>query len=687
MKLIRNTAFSVFLLLLLAALPALPAPVPALAQAPRVSAVFPPGVRRGSATAVTFSGENLKRESQILVSGEGVTAVVTDATAGSKEKPASLVIQLQANADAAPGVRELRVLGPNGASNAARIAIGTLPETVETEPNDQPEQAQLLKELPVTVNGRIDPLGDMDTYRFRAAAGETWVFELGSISHGSGLDGYLTLRDGASTHASRGSRRSGGPGRELATAMATLNQDPRLIHTFEATGDYTLSIRDLSYRGGPESTYRLSIGQLPTVTRVLPLALPRGRTTAVQLAGVNLGGMETMSVSVPENYPGDHMVVVPKTPAGEAPPMSLTVSSLPQWVEQEPNDDPAHATRLPSLPGAVSGVIGHPGDVDVYAFHAAAGQKLIFELFGRRLGSRLDSFLRVLDPTGKELASNDDAAGKDSRLEWSPPAAGDYFVQVTDIAGEGGDSYGYRLEITTAVAPDFKLTVTPDVTNIGQGDSEVLMVRAERLNGFTGDIALRVEGLPQGVTASPGSILKGQDTVQITLTASPDARLQGFLLKVVGTGSVAGKPVEHAAEPIESVQLPGREDRRQRPTLFHVAGIGEPSPYTVAAEPRHVTLAPGATATITVKVARRPDRPDAKGKIDLDVLNVPEGVKVKAPAIPEDKSEGTVELTAPEKPDARTVNLIIRGRNEERTRPAPAITLVVTSKPAEPAKH
>jgi hypothetical protein len=42
---------------------------------------------------------------------------------------------------------------------------------METEPNNQPEEAQLLKELPVTIYGRIDTLGDVDTFRFHAGAG------------------------------------------------------------------------------------------------------------------------------------------------------------------------------------------------------------------------------------------------------------------------------------------------------------------------------------------------------------------------------------------------------------------------------------------------------------------------------------------------------------------------------------
>jgi hypothetical protein len=664
---IRTTAFLYLASLLLT-------PVPALAQAPRITGVFPPGARRGASGSITLTGENLKPGSQVLVSGEGVTAHLGPARADPKKGDSALALQLQVAADALPGARELRVLGPDGASNAARITVGTLPEMVEMEPNNKPEEAQSLTALPVTVYGRIDPVGDIDTFRFHAGAGETWVFDLGSVSFGSRLDGYLTLRDAS--------------GREMATAVEELDRDPRLIHTFDSAGDYTISVRDMEYRGSPEATYALSIGRLPAVTHVLPLALARGRTTTVQLAGVNLGGMDTMQVSVPADYSGDTMAVVPKTPSGDAPPVQLTVSTLPEWVEKEPNDDPAHATPLPSLPGAVSGVIDHPGDVDVYAFHAAAGQKLMFDLLGRRLGSRLDSFLRITDAKGKELASNDDAVGKDSRLEWTPPAAGDYYVQVSDIAGEGGDDYGYRLEITAPPGPDFKLTVTPDLLNLGQGGTETMTVRAERLNGFTGDVALRVDDLPHGVTASPGTIhvpadAKGDESVQITLTAAADAPRQGFPLRVVGTATIAGKLVEHAAQPMESYQPPGEEGRQQRPTQFQVAGVGEPAPYTVSVDPRQVTLAPGATTKIAVKVARRPDAA-AKGEVELDVQNVPGGIDVKAPAIPADKSDGQIELKAPEKLDPQTTNLIVRGRikamsemKKDTVQAAPAVMLTV----------
>jgi hypothetical protein len=636
---------------------------PTLAQAPKITAVWPPVVQRGQASTVTLAGEQLRAGSRVLVSGEGVTAS-TAAEGGDK----SLGVRLEVEADAATGVRELRLLGPNGASNAARVAIGLLPALGETEPNGKLGEAQALAGLPVTVYGRIAELGDEDSFRFQAGAGETWVFELGSVSHGSGLDGTMRLRDER--------------GQELASVMESLDQDPRLVYTFEAAGQYTVTVRDVTYKGSEGSTYRLSVGQLPRVTRVLPLAVPRGRTTTVQLAGVNLGGVASMDVSVPADYRGDTMAVVPKTPSGDAPPVSLAVSSMPEAVEAEPNDERGRATRLEALPAAVSGVIEKDGDVDLYAFRATAGQKLTFDLCARRLGTRLDSLVRVLDASGKEVAVNDDAVGKDSRLAWSPSAAGEYFVQVTDLAGQGGDAFGYRLVVTTAAAPDFKLTVMPDVVNIPKGSAEVLTIRADRLNEFDGDIAVRVEGLPAGVTASPGRIAKGQGQDQITLTAASDVSLEGFSLRVVGAAAVGGETVERVAGPAE----PGSDGQVGRSTVFQVAGVREAVPYGVTVEPQAVTLAPGAKVKLTVKLTRPKEGEAATSPIGLFVVNLPEGVNQDIPDIPADKSEGTIELKAPEKLDARETHLIVRTRIKESFRYAPAIPLKLEATAPGPAK-
>ena len=67
-------------------------------------------------------------------------------------------------------------------------------------------------------------------------------------------------------------------------------------------------------------------------------------------------------------------------------------------------------------------------------------------------------------------------------------------------------------------------------------------------------------------------------------------------------------------------------------------------PYQVTVEPQQVTLAPGASAKLTVKLTRPKEGEAANAVIGLLVLNLPEGVDQDIPDIPADKSEGTIVL-------------------------------------------
>src|SRR5437870_2274531 len=78
------------------------------AQAPRITAIWPPGGGRGAARPITLTGENLKPGSRVMVSGQGVSG-----KAAAEGDGTSLVVRLDVDADAEPGVRELRILGPN----------------------------------------------------------------------------------------------------------------------------------------------------------------------------------------------------------------------------------------------------------------------------------------------------------------------------------------------------------------------------------------------------------------------------------------------------------------------------------------------------------------------------------------------------------------------------------------------
>ncbi len=97
-----------------------------------------------------------------------------------------------------------------------------------------------------------------------------------------------------------------------------------------------------------------------------------------------------------------------------------------------------------------------PGDVDVFQFRAGAGEKIVAEVYGRRLNSPLDSLLRLTDASGKVLELNDDYMLKeehlhtnmmglvthhaDSYLMAEVPAAGTYYVHLADSQRHGGDA-------------------------------------------------------------------------------------------------------------------------------------------------------------------------------------------------------------------------------------------------------
>jgi Bacterial pre-peptidase C-terminal domain len=632
--------------------------VPARAQGPQVNSLYPPGAQRGTTAAVTVRGLGLKAVDRILVSGAGVTAAPVAGETGDSERAITVALA----ADAEPGVREVRFVSPRGTSNAGYFWVGTWREIEEVEENDTPAHAQVLSRLPVTVNGRLGHDTDVDCFAFFAAAGDTLVMEAAAPSFRSPMDPLLELLDPS--------------GRRIARVMERSGRDPRLVHRFEQAGRYTLVLHDATYRSGTNYAYRLTIGKLPLVTRVMPLGGRAGTRVALKVDGVNLGGMRELQVSLPQTPGRDRMTVVPETPNGPALPITLFAGEEPEIAEAEPNDTAATATRVPQLPIVINGAIDRPGDVDVYRVHAAGRQKLRFELFGDRLGARLDAALRVLNSAGRQLAADDDGAGIDPRLEYEFPVAGDYFLEVRSVDGQGGSDYFYRLRIGPG-GPEFALVATPSNPNVGRGSAARVTVRATRWGGFDGPIAVRVEGLPPGVHASPGVIRSGRDTVQITLAAEMEAPLAVGDLRVVGEAQVDGKPLTRAATPMDSA--PGDMSGRppDRTAEFQLATVAEQPGIALRVEPERVTLKPGEKVKLVVRATRKEGGSDASGKLDLQLSEMPEGVSADVKPIESGKNEVEIEISAAANAPKVTENLILSARRGRSEVVAPAIVLTV----------
>src|SRR5205823_5707083 len=73
-----------------------------------------------------------------------------------------------------PGVHYLRVYDDQGASSLRPFIVGTLPEVVEQEPNDDPRKPQVLPGSCV-VNGRLEKPGDVDGFAIKLLKGHTLV--------------------------------------------------------------------------------------------------------------------------------------------------------------------------------------------------------------------------------------------------------------------------------------------------------------------------------------------------------------------------------------------------------------------------------------------------------------------------------------------------------------------------------
>jgi hypothetical protein len=157
--------------------------------------------------------------------------------------------------------------------------------------------------------------------------------------------------------------------------------------------------------------------------------------------------------------------------AGAAALRRFVVGGETEVVEAEPNNRPAEAQRLSSLPVTVNGTLEKAGDVDCFAVALEAGQTLVASLDAHgALASPVDAVLEVVGETGGYLARNLDARGLDPRVVLTARRAGTVVVRVygfpadpnQTIALAGSSDYVYRLTLSTGpvVAAALPMAVT-----------------------------------------------------------------------------------------------------------------------------------------------------------------------------------------------------------------------------------
>jgi len=334
--------------------------------------------------------------------------------------------------------------------------------------------------------------------------------------------------------------------------------DPVILYEVPANGVYTLEVRDAIYRGRDDFVYRIAVGELPFVTEVFPMGGPTGTAVTASIRGWNLA-TDTVQLDV-RPRPSAIRQVSLGPGDGLCNDVLCAASTLPEVTETEPNNTDGNAHQV-AFPVVVNGRIGQPGDIDVFGFQGWAGREIVVEVLARRLHSPLDSFLRLTDSTGKDVAANDDHKHRemgllthqaDSYVRLKLPRDGTYQVFLSDAQRRGGSAHAYRLQLRNA-QPDFALRLVPSCINVSPGGTSRVTVHALRKDGFEGEIKLVLADTPGGFTLSTAQIAAGQESVEAQLRAPHGGERQVFPLRIDGQANIGGAQVSRAAIPAEDM--------------------------------------------------------------------------------------------------------------------------------------
>jgi hypothetical protein len=582
---------------------------------PMVTCLRPVAVQAGTTEVVeVVAVHDLRGAYQVLVTGTGVTGSVEPTKAAAA--PAGVIrVRFTAAADALPGVRDVRVVTPRGASTLGQLVV-VRDRVVREAPgdNDSMKTAQPVA-LPAALCGAIEKPEDVDFYKFHVAAGtaltfHVWCQRLENRIHDlqEHADPILTLRDAAGT--------------VLAVQDNYFAGDPLLHHRLAAAGDYYLEVRDTRYGGNPNWQYCIEISDRPFVVATHPIHVTPGVPAKLSPVGLNLPAGVPAVLTVPADTPEGVFWTTLTLGRERTNAVPVVVSRLPEVVEQPGEHGTPRTAQAVSVPCGVAGRVGREGEADCYAFQAGAGERFSFRVVARDGQSEIDSNLRVLDAKGQRLAENDDDHDRfvhaDSRIDgWAAPAKGRYVVEVRDVHGRGGPGFVYFLEVRRA-GPHFTLELDTDKTLLAPGTAAVVYARIRRHDGFAGEVRLGVEGLPPGVTADCGRILPALQDGCILLRSAPGTKPCAANLTVFGTATVpGGKTLRVSARPLQEVYMPGG-GRWHYPVTVHTLSVTEPLDLRgVRVSPAAVTLRPGESRRVDVEVERAPG---FKGNVTLETL-------------------------------------------------------------------
>lgn len=216
------------------------------------------------------------------------------------------------------------------------------------------------------------------------------------------------------------------------------------------------------------------LAQAPTLKAPSPLVIAPGKPTDVTLTGANLADPVAVHLDIPAAItipaeanngkdaakllvkiapdksagPGFHALRL-ATKRGTSNLRLFLTDELPVVAKVEGVKKKETAPEI-TPPCVVTGR-ADAEQADWYRLKAKKGDRIVFEILGRRLGSAVDPQVTLFDAKGRELRAghSNDAPGAqtDPRLVHAFAADGEYLVQVRDTAWRGGEDFVYAMRV------------------------------------------------------------------------------------------------------------------------------------------------------------------------------------------------------------------------------------------------
>lgn len=535
------------LLLSIALTAALAPGTPALAKPPALTGLFPAGAARGQSLTVTMSGTFDNWPADVRVEGAGLSAQ-------PGEKKGELLVEVAA--DARPGPRWIGVQDKEGATSLRPFIIGSLPEVIEAEPNDDPRAPQKLDAPRAVVNGRLAKAGDVDGFAVPLESGQILAADVEANRNlGSPMDAVLQVVSP--------------DGFVLDQNDDAVGRDPRILFQAPAAGTYIVRVfafpaqpnSSIQFSGSDAYIYRLTLTTGGFIEHAFPLAIAPGSSAEIRAIGPNIAEADAVLEVPAEDGPIGPTVLAHPSLSGSA---EVRRVAGPAAVENESNDLD-NPQELPNL-GWVSGRIDPPGDRDAYRIALKKGDKRFIQVESRSLGLPLDAVIRVVGADGKILSENDDASRtvRDPALTFTAPADGDFRIVVADLYGRGGPNHAYLLGIT-APEPDFAASVEGDVFTLSPGGEPLkITVAIDRQNGHKGELEITADNLPEGVSATKVvSKPEGDSAKSVTIELKAEAPAAAS-----GPFRVVARPADgQGPERAAPAKITGFDVATQRPWL------------------------------------------------------------------------------------------------------------------------